>query len=286
MLLPYGKKLGKFTHISEVPSGRTDLRCPYCGSALLAKKGKQNAHHFAHVGKSCMSTGSAALLDLGRKLPTQLSIVEYAQRKLQRIAQQKVKLQKRSDFLTCQDINNKKHIKTLVDYLRAHQMEQQAKAVIVYIKYEFEAIPSLDTLPTSFSPHLKAVAAYHATKQKLAEANVKLELYAQELEWFHRFQLYFLEIRTGAYSIFYKIGLTARDLSERLKEIKKDLVQFQQVEIRVLHQLSGVAFLETFFKQKYQHKRYQLGQHTEYFVFEHYEIARLSKEFEQIQTRR
>ena len=282
MLLPYGKKSGKFTHISEVPSGRTDLRCPYCDGDLLAKKGKRNAHHFAHVGKSCMSIGSAILLDLGKKIPTSFSISEYAQRKRKSIMQQKVKLQKRRNFLMRQDATNKKYIKTLVDYLRAHHKQAEARKLVAHIRYEFEAIPDLEILPNSFTAHLKAARQYHKTRQKLAEADFKLERYERELVWFHQFQLYFLEIRTGAYSVFYKIGLTARDLKVRLQELRRDLAQFPQLEIRVLYQLQGVAFLETFFKQKYQAKRYKLAQHTEYFVFEHYEIARLSKEFEEI----
>ena len=32
---------GKPWHITEVPSGRSELRCPFCGQQVMAKKGIQ-----------------------------------------------------------------------------------------------------------------------------------------------------------------------------------------------------------------------------------------------------
>ncbi|MEO9127009.1 MAG: competence protein CoiA family protein [Microcoleus sp.] len=34
--------------IEDVPRGKTQLRCPYCGGELAAKKGRRKEHHFAH----------------------------------------------------------------------------------------------------------------------------------------------------------------------------------------------------------------------------------------------
>ncbi|MEM9990763.1 MAG: GIY-YIG nuclease family protein [Bacteroidota bacterium] len=283
MLLPYGEKEGKLIHISEVPSGRTDLHCPYCGAALLAKKGKQNAHHFAHLEQSCLHSGSAALLGLGKKLPLQLSLSEYVQRKWQDFQQAKYRLQKQHDFLNGRNTQHQHQLKTLVAYLRTYQMSEQTQAVVAYIRDEFNSQPLLDNLPASFTQHRKAVQQYHSTKQELAETAFRLALYQRELVWFNRFQLYFLEIRVNAYHIFYKIGLTARQLSERLQEIRQDLKSFPSFQIQVLFQSNGVAFLETFFKQKYQSKRYSFGKHTEYFTFAYYELQDVQKEFEQIQ---
>ncbi len=282
MLLPYGKQAGRLTHISEVPSGRTDLCCPYCHAELLAKKGKQNAHHFAHVGKSCLGTGSAALLDLGKKLPLDYSLSDYTHRKQQAIQQALQKRQKQRDFLHKKDAQNKQHIRTLFAYLRTHRQYVKARQIVAYVRYEFEAFPDLTYLPNSFIPHRKALTNYHSNKQQLAEAQAKLELYQKELAWFHSFQLYFLEIQTGAYHIFYKIGLTARPLAERLQEIRLDLRQFPKADIRILYALKGVAFLETFFKQKYRRQRYAIGQHTEYFSFEYYELEAIKRELETI----
>ncbi|MBM7846646.1 hypothetical protein [Herpetosiphon giganteus] len=47
MWLEYGiRKDKKRIHISQVPRGRTGLRCPYCDRYLIAKKGKIIRHHF------------------------------------------------------------------------------------------------------------------------------------------------------------------------------------------------------------------------------------------------
>ena len=66
----------------------------------------------------------------------------------------------------------------------------------------------------------------------------------------------------------YKIGLTSRDLEMRMKEIKQDLSNyFLKVQLKPLFHLKDYAFLETFFKQKYQANRVKIGQLTEYFSF-------------------
>jgi len=39
--------------IEEVQSGKTNLRCPYCVSNLIAKKGRVKEHHFAHNDETC-----------------------------------------------------------------------------------------------------------------------------------------------------------------------------------------------------------------------------------------
>ena len=53
--LTYALKDGKVVHISEVESGlRCGCVCPSCGEKLVAKKGSQMAHHFAHYsGHTC-----------------------------------------------------------------------------------------------------------------------------------------------------------------------------------------------------------------------------------------
>ncbi len=43
----------KLVAIEDVASGKTDLICPYCGKALIAKKGRIKEHHFAHSGETC-----------------------------------------------------------------------------------------------------------------------------------------------------------------------------------------------------------------------------------------
>jgi len=47
--LPYGLRKSRLFHISEVESGlKCDCICPKCKSKLIAKKGEEKSHHFAH----------------------------------------------------------------------------------------------------------------------------------------------------------------------------------------------------------------------------------------------
>lgn len=55
MKLPFGIFEGKYIHISEINSGRTDVLCPYCEIPLIAKKGRIKRHHFAHDGVGCVA---------------------------------------------------------------------------------------------------------------------------------------------------------------------------------------------------------------------------------------
>ena len=50
MWLEYGiDPDGEMIFIESRRRGKTDLKCPYCGGALTAKKGAIKNHHFAHT---------------------------------------------------------------------------------------------------------------------------------------------------------------------------------------------------------------------------------------------
>lgn len=54
MWLNYGIDVdNKLVAIADVAGGKTNLRCPYCGRASIAKKGKLKEHHFAHSDETC-----------------------------------------------------------------------------------------------------------------------------------------------------------------------------------------------------------------------------------------
>jgi len=65
MWLKFGVSLSNILlAISDIPSGKTNLVCPYCGGGLVAKKGKVKEHHFAHAGETCR------IVETKRELPT------------------------------------------------------------------------------------------------------------------------------------------------------------------------------------------------------------------------
>ena len=67
-LLKYGLRDDQPIHISEVPSGlKCNCNCPQCGSPLIARKGSQREHHFAHHGPSSCKHATETALHLVAK---------------------------------------------------------------------------------------------------------------------------------------------------------------------------------------------------------------------------
>src|SRR5439155_26674130 len=75
--------------------------------------------------------------------------------------------------------------------------------------------------------------------------------------------LYFLEINGGQY---YKIGVTQRDIQERVEDIRADLLpHLGAVQIEVLDLWPGRGNVELYFKHRYQAHNTPMGPLTEYF---------------------
>jgi hypothetical protein len=78
--------------------------------------------------------------------------------------------------------------------------------------------------------------------------------------------LYFLEITTND-QVFYKIGLTAKDVSERIKEVKSDLLKlFDSVSISLVGFWEHYGNVEYYFKYRYSEFNYSILNLTEYFL--------------------
>ncbi|WP_052331305.1 competence protein CoiA family protein [Lewinella cohaerens] len=60
----------QWVHVSEVPRGRAcACECPACNASLVAKKGQQNQHHFAHQkGHLCSLALETSLHRLGKAI--------------------------------------------------------------------------------------------------------------------------------------------------------------------------------------------------------------------------
>jgi hypothetical protein len=64
----WGLRDGQLFHIDQVESGKScDCRCPDCNDPLIAKKGKVNAHHFAHKNLEPSTNCGESLLHLAAK---------------------------------------------------------------------------------------------------------------------------------------------------------------------------------------------------------------------------
>ena len=68
--LPFGWRDGEYIHISHVDRGlKCNCQCPGCKADLVAKKGEDTAHHFAHRAKTdCTYKPETALHDYAKRL--------------------------------------------------------------------------------------------------------------------------------------------------------------------------------------------------------------------------
>ena len=304
MKLPFGIFEGKFVHISEVTSGRTTMLCPYCQQKLMAKKGRIKRHHFAHDGAGCTQHFAANFFGITGRLPVKLPLSVYAFQKLSKIEKyRKDLMEEKRNYDTKQSSKGtiipelKRKLKELSQVDTTGNIPIILQQVDRFLNQKIAPFPEFHLIrlpqytkgytngkrncqfgelnpdlheyyyPIPFQPYVEHLKSYHQKAIDLKEITTKLTLFKKDLSYFKQFDLYFIEVLTD-HQKMYKIGLTSRKLAYRLKEIKEDLKQyFLRVELTPLFQLKGFAFLETFFKQKYEVHQKKIGQLTEYFSF-------------------
>lgn len=67
--MEYAIRDNRLLHISEVESGlKCRCHCPACGDALIARKGKVKAHHFAHRNSDCAHGVESALHIMAKEI--------------------------------------------------------------------------------------------------------------------------------------------------------------------------------------------------------------------------
>lgn len=255
---------GELTTIAEVASGKTNLVCPFCDRQLTAKKGKIKQHHFAHSGETCLRVRKG-------KLP---SLPLYNNFHLQLSA---------------------KHFQLLKDLWREYgntdyaiitvPFELEMKKVFAWTQqgYYFSdlgKIPvgglSLSGFNTIQEPLILLELNKLTNTMEMAKAIGgevlqskidDLSIYRQQVRRILRLMLYFLEIEADK-SKFYKIGVTTRNMRDRLTEIKRDLNKhYQEFEITVLDTWKHRGNVELYFKHRYKDYNYPIGKLTEYYQF-------------------
>lgn len=303
MKLPFGIYKDTFIHISEVNSGKTKVLCPYCNQSLIAKKGRIKRHHFAHDGTGCTQHFSNNFFGILGKLPTRLPLSVYALKKKAKINTYFVELKEAQNLFLNKSGQKNLLVPVLMTELKQLAKEDKTgdiKEIIEQIRRflqqkiapfpEFHLIRNkvfkeftdgktgisfteIDTdrheyfYPQEFHKYVQFLKNYHSSEYEFSEVTSKLTLFKKDLVYFKKFDLYFLEINADG-KLLYKIGLTSRPLEARLKEIEVDLKNFYlSIKIKPLFMKNGVAFIETFFKQKYTDHQFKIGQLTEYFTF-------------------
>lgn len=272
MWLRYGVSQDKtLVSIEDVPSGKTELRCPYCEGELTAKKGRRKEHHFAHTNETCREVDrdsrSVPYLPLYDNFNIWLTGKE---------------LQKLKDLWNRYGIRDIGIDESLVPKILIKEKLLE-KNTYRYGKYQFTKLGKIPVGALSLmlfnqvqEPMLleklqqleKAAQTAYLENAPLFNQHLRdLQIYRAEFRKILANTLYYLQIDTGETTI-YKIGVTQRNLSERLVEIERDLrSHFQSFSVKVLGEWSHRGNVEKYFKHRYSFFNFSIGDLTEYFVF-------------------
>jgi hypothetical protein len=263
--------------IDHVPRGRSTLRCPYCVGALIAKKGAQKAHHFAHALETCR-----AITD---REETDLPLLPLYDRFNLHLSN--------SDFVELQQLWNRYGIngrgipslnsRALIDkgliawnpyrghgsyeFTKLGKIPVAALSLRLFNEIQEEFISQRLNLFESlaFQAFQPAPSYCHL---KTIEALTDLRLYRAQLKRILSLHLYYLEIQAEGQT-FYKIGVTHRAVEQRVQEIESDLrSHFSTLSIKTLGIWEHRGNVELYFKYCYQSFNTQIGSLTEYFQFD------------------
>ncbi len=262
---------GELITIDEVSSGKTNLVCPFCDSQLTAKKGKIKQHHFAHSGETCLRVRKG-------KLPS-LPLYDNFHLQLSRKHFQLVKDLWREYGNTDYPIITvpfELELKKLFNWTpEGYYFTDLGKIPVGGLSLskfndlqEPLILSELDRLTNSVEM-AKAIGG-DLLKEKLAD----LKIYQLQLRRILRFTLYFLQIKADGKTL-HKIGVTSRNISDRLPEIERDLKQhYSTIAIDVLGTWQHRGNVELYFKHRYKQFNYRIGKLTEYYKFKDIESVK------------
>jgi hypothetical protein len=107
----------------------------------------------------------------------------------------------------------------------------------------------------------------------LEERRADLLIYRAQLRRILVNALYFLEVKADG-NTFYKIGITARPIEERIAEVQRDVrAHYSDVAINLLGLCEHRGNVELYFKHRYKTFNYRIGKLTEYFQFPNLKVV-------------
>ena len=272
MWLKYGvAPSGELASIDEVARGKTNLACLYCGGGLTAKKGNVKEHHFAHTGETCkpvsqrIKTKAFPSLPLYDNFNIQLKGEELEQLK---VLWKEYGAQKRS--IPKDLVNFRWQLKGLLESEgdRIYQFTHLGKIPVGALPLASfnrvqEPLLLSELMKLERSVEVAEAAGLSCFDERLAD----LQIYRAQLRRILVNSLYFLEVKADGHS-FYKIGVTTRQIEERIAEVQRDVrAHYSDVTVNLLGLWEHRGNVELYFKHRYKAFNYRIGKLTEYFQF-------------------
>lgn len=290
MFLEYGVNAhGQIMHISQAARGRVDLTCPYCGAGLLARKGQQLQHHFAHDGETCRAAGR----DFER-----LDVPGWARFNLHLSAQQWSALQ---DFHSSQIFSHHLLNANLISekWGRYGGYELTLSGKIPFGLATLSAFADFqDGLIFSRHADLSETFAnaqwgvnfgsrlvHPPRPDEAAAALVDLNIYRAQLRRLCSQQLYLLEIKHSG-GVLFKIGITSRTITERINEVRRVIAPHIDLKgITPLRLLAGRGTIEQYALYRYRDYAVPLAGFKEYFAFDAATRRKVLADFTRLEDR-
>lgn len=264
--------------ISDVPSGKTHLRCPYCGGPLTAKKGHIVGHHFAHTGETCRAverTDDVPTLPLYDNFNLQLSGKEL------KVLREQWQMYGQFNGAAYRDANNDTIFNRLIrrELLQWNKYRDRGLGGYEFTKLGKIPVGALslalfneiqEPLISQRLDELEQAAtwAWQHNAPILNEKLTDLRIYSAQMRRILAATLYFLEIRADGETL-YKIGVTTRPIEARVAELQQQLrAHFLDVTIAVIGTWPHRGNVELYFKHRYHEFRRLIGTQTEYFAFD------------------
>lgn len=264
MYLPYVvNDDGHLVYVESVGRGRTTLRCPYCNTPLIARKGERLAPHFAHDGKTCREVKrSSETVALPVYDSFRLHLSGKAWEALRRFHDE-------NDDGDCYWLEDYGLVKSFITpygnkrYSLTHKGKIPFGDLSLNLFNQFQEPLILERHDT-----LERAAWLALGDETEATKLIDLRLFRAQMRRILETTLYFIEVRTSE-GVLHKIGVTTRPLEQRIAEIRLDLVShFGAVELVPLGTWAHRGNVELYFKHRYRRFQRVIGSLTEYFAFD------------------
>ena len=126
---------------------------------------------------------------------------------------------------------------------------------------------------------------FHHGFVSLPEALTDLRIYLAQMRRTLLLTLYFVEVQVDGQTL-YKIGVTRRDIGDRLAEIEVELRQyFQTVKLKVKGTWLHRGNLELYFKHRYKSFQHPIANLTEYYQFDPEQIKDVLKDLKRLKPK-
>lgn len=269
MFLTHGvNEQGELVSIHELSAGRVPLTCPFCGQGLMAKKGSQKEHHFAHDGQTCadakaiLQMTALPLFDVDMGLSkTEITLLEKLSR-WRSFSRTWLSSKQRAVF-------DELVVSGLVEFQEGDDRPRLSKSAKQLLTLNSSAGRYL-----SMPDYAELQEALFVAKEKqliahdVAHDTQTAKFFRLRLATILQQHLYVLRIRLEQDGVCYpliKVGMTTRSIEERTPEICRDLEKFGRIlNIEALGFFHHFGSLEKRLLKLMQPQQHKLGSLTEY----------------------